>query len=91
MSFTTPESVQSGMARRVLEVEGRPPSSLSDFDGEVVFMIDDESHHLIQGAGRVLGDAVRFHEKDRASGKDVRLWGIRQDGEAFFAEQTPNF
>jgi hypothetical protein len=91
MSFTTPESVPSGMARRVLEVEGRPPNSLSDFDGEVAFMIDDESHHLIQGSGRVVGDAVRFHEKDRADGKDIRVWGIRQAGEAFLAEQTPSF
>jgi hypothetical protein len=91
MSFTTPESVPSGTARRVLEVSGRPPSSLADFDGDVGFVIDDESHHLIQGSGRVVGDGVRFHEKDKANGKDIRVWGIRQEGEVFFAEQTPTF
>jgi hypothetical protein len=91
MTFITPESVPSGIARRVLEVSGRPPSSLADFDGDVVFVIDDESRHLIQGSGRVVGDGVRFHEKDRANGKDVRVWGIRQEGEVFFAEQTPSF
>jgi hypothetical protein len=91
MSFTTPESVPSGMAVRVLEVGGRPPSSLDDFDGDVAFVIDDESRHLIQGSGRVVGDGVRFHEKDRANGKDIRVWGIRQEGELFFAEQTPSF
>jgi hypothetical protein len=91
MSFTTPESVPSGMARRVLEVSGRPPGSLADFDGDVAFVIDDESRHLIQGSGRVVGDGVRFHEKDRANGKDVRVWGIRQEGEVFFAEQAPSF
>ena len=91
MSFTTPESVQSGMARRVLEVRGRPPASLADFDGDVAFVIDDESYHLIQGSGRVFGHGVRFHEKDRANGKDIRVWSIRQEGEVFFAEQTPSF
>jgi hypothetical protein len=91
MSFTTPKSVPSGMARRVLEVSGRPPSSLADFDGDLTFMIDDESRHLILGSGRVVGDGVRFHEKDRANGKDIRVWGIRQEGEEFFAEQTPSF
>ena len=79
------------MARRVIEVSGRPPSSLADFDGDVAFVIDDEAHHLIQGSGRIIGDAVRFHEKDRLDGKDTRLWGIRQDGEVFLAEQTPGF
>src|SRR5512141_2691750 len=73
MSFTTPESVPSGMARRVLEVGGRSPRSLTDFDGDVAFVIDDEAHHLSQGSGRVVGDAVRFHEKDRADGKDIRV------------------
>jgi hypothetical protein len=91
VSFTTPESVPAGIARRVLEVQGHPPGSLADFDGEVAFVIDDESRHLIHGSGRVTGDRVRFHEKDRANGKDIRLWGIRQEGEAFFADQTPSF
>jgi hypothetical protein len=91
MSFTTPESVPSGISQRVLEVRGRRPGSLADFVGDVAFVIDDESHHLIQGSGRVVGDGVRFHEKDRANGKDIRVWGIRQEGEVFFAEQTPSF
>jgi hypothetical protein len=34
---------------------------------------------------------VRFHEKDKANGKDIRVWGIRQEGEVFIAEQTPSF
>ena len=91
MSFTTPESVPSGIVRRVLEVGGRRPGSLADFEGDVAFVIDDESRHLIQGSGRIVGDGVRFLEKDRANGKDIRAWGIRQEGEVFFAEQTPSF
>jgi hypothetical protein len=91
MSFTTPESIPSGAARRVLEVQGRYPASLTDFVGDVSFVIDDEVHHRIQGAGRISGDRVRFHEKDVAGGKDIRVWGIRQEGEIFLAEQTPSF
>ena len=91
VSFTTPESVQAGMARRVLEVQGHPPGSLADFDGDVAFVIDDGSRHRIQGSGRVIGDRVRFYEKDRTDGKDIRVWGIRQDAEVFLAEQTPSF
>jgi hypothetical protein len=56
VSFTTPESVPAGMARGALEVQGHPPGSLADFDGDVAFVIDDESRHLIQGSGRVTGD-----------------------------------
>jgi hypothetical protein len=91
MSFTMPESVPAGTARRVLEVNGHPPGSLTDFDGDATFVIDDDSRHLIQGSGRVVGDGVRFHEKDKANDKDIRVWGIRQEGEVFFAEQTPSF
>lgn len=91
MSFTTPESVPAGMVRRVLEVQGHRPGNLADFAGDVAFVIDDESRHEIQGSGRVIGDRVRFHEKDRADGKDIRVWGIRQEAEVFLAEQTPSF
>lgn len=92
MSFTTPASVPAGVSQRVLEVLGRYPESLADFDGDVSFVIDDDAHHLIQGSGRLGGDRVRFHEKDMAvNGKDVRLWDIRQEGEAFLAEQSPAF
>ena len=92
MSFTTPDSVQSGMALRVLEVQGHPPDYLSDFDGDVAFVLDDELRHLIQGSGRITGDVVRFHEKDMtSSGKDIRVWEVRRDGADFLAEQTPSF
>ena len=91
VSFTTPESVPAGMAFRVLEVQGHQPGSLADFEGDIAFVIDDELRHMIQGSGRVTGDSVRFLEKDRANGKDIRVWGIRKEEEAFFAEQTPSF
>ncbi len=93
MSFTTPESVPSGMALRVLEVQGHQPESLADFVGEDVgFVLDDEPHHLIRGSGRITEDVVRFHEKDMANnGKDIRVWQVSSDGSEFVAEQTPTF
>ncbi|MBA2769744.1 MAG: hypothetical protein H0U35_11580 [Sporichthyaceae bacterium] len=91
MTFTTPDSVPAGVALRVLEVQGHPPDHLSDFDGEVAFVLDDELRHLIQGSGRITGDVVRFHEKDVTSGKDIRVWQVRRAGADFLAEQTPSF
>ncbi len=90
MSFTTPASVPSGIPRRVTDVERRPPVALSDFVGDVEFQLEDD--YLVLGTGRLAGDQVRFHEKDvAANGKDVRVWSIRRDNEAFLAEPTPTF
>jgi hypothetical protein len=43
------------------------------------------------GVGGIVGDAVRSMTRTGADGKDIRGWGIRQDGDVFFAEQTPRF
>ena len=92
VSFTTPESVPAGTAQLVFEVQGHIPTGLADFAGDVSFVLEGEEHHLIEGSGRVHGDRVRFHQKDMAAnGKDVRVWGIRQEGNAFLAEPTPSF
>ena len=90
MSFTTPASVPSGIPRRVTEVESRPPSALTDFVGDVGFQLGDG--YLVRGTGRLAGDRVRFHEKDvAANGKDVRVWSIRHEDEAFLAEPAPTY
>jgi hypothetical protein len=91
VSFTTPQSVPGGPAQRVLEVQGRPPASLLDFDGDVSFVVGEEMRYLVQGAGRVTGDEVRFHEKDVHGGKDVRVWQVRQDESHFVAEPVSTF
>ena len=92
MTFATPESVPSGMAVEVVEVQGHPPESLEDFDGESGFVLGDDAHHVIQGIGRITGDHVRFYEKDMANNaKDVRVWEVRREGETFVAEQTATF
>jgi hypothetical protein len=90
VSFTTPASVPSGIPRRVTDVESRSPADLTDFVGDVGFHLEDD--YLVRGTGRLAGDQVRFHEKDvAANGKDVRVWSIRRDNEAFLAEPAPTF
>lgn len=90
MSFTTPSSVPSGMSMPVLEVEGHIPDHLKDFAGDVSFVVDLDPPLLVQGTGRVDGQTVRFHEKDlENSGKDIRVWQVRDEGGGgFVAVQT---
>lgn len=87
MSFGTPQPVPSGTVQRVLQVQGRPPTSLQDFDGDVSFLVGEDLHYLVQGCGRVNGASVRFHEKDVANnGKDIRVWQVRPEAAGFVAE-----
>ena len=72
------------------EVRGRPPRSLAD-SGDMAFVIDDESRHLIQGSGRVVGDGVRFHEKDKANGKDVPRMGHPAGSRGVLGRADPQF
>ena len=92
MSFTTPSAVPSATACRVLQVNGRRPVALTDFEGDVAFVLDLGDGYLVSGAGRAHGDLVRFHEKDvEHNGKDIRVWHVRQDGADFLAEQAATF
>ena len=92
MSFSTPMTVPSGMSVPVLAVEGRIPDRLEDFTGDVSFLVDLDPPHLVQGCGSVRGSSVRFHEKDVGnSGKDIRVWVVRQQGVRFVAEHDAQF
>ncbi len=92
MSFSTPESVPSGIAMPISEVEGRPPASLEDFHGDVSFLLGMEPPHLVEGCGRLDGSVVRFHEKDvQNNGKDIRVWEVRPDGNRFVAQQAAQY
>jgi hypothetical protein len=92
MSFTTPGSVPSGVALPVSEVAGRSPASLEDFHGDVSFWVGLEPPHLVAGCGRLDGSVVRFHEKDvQNSGKDIRVWEVRLDGDRFVAQQASQY
>lgn len=92
MSFTTPHAVPSGAAKPVLEVQGHPPTDLSDFEGDVAFVVGEDLRYLVRGSGRMAGDVVRFHEKDvQNNGKDVRVWQIRKEQAGFVAEHAAVF
>ena len=88
MSFTTPNTVPSGMSVRVLDVDGHQPHQLQDFLREVSFVIDLDPPVLVHGVGRVDGQTVRFHEKDvDHSGKDIRVWEVRAEDDGRFVAQ----
>ena len=92
MSFSTPITVPSGKALPVLAVEGRTPTSLEDFTGEVSFLLDLDPPYLVQGSGTLNDATVRFHEKDVGnSGKDIRVWEVRAQGRHFVAEHAAQF
>ena len=92
MSFTTPGSVPSGIAMPILEVDGRAPAGLEDFQGDVSFLLELEPPHLVEGCGRMDGSVVRFHEKDvQNNGKDIRVWEVRLDGDRFVAQQAAQY
>ena len=92
MSFSTPTTVPSGMSVPVLAVDGRIPDSLSDFTGDVSFLVDLDPPHVVQGCGTQQGSTVRFHEKDIGnSGKDIRVWNVRAQGIRFVAEHAAQF
>ena len=77
MTFSAPESIASGCSYTVTEVSGRPPVELGDFVGDVAFIaVKDAQQCRIEGTGRPAESAVRFHEKDGPSGKDLRVWEI---------------
>lgn len=91
MTYSTPETVVSGVPYRVLEVNppgmpGRgsagPEQELSGgldrFVGPATFVVQGRTgRHTVSGEGTADGHAVRFHEKDvRADGKDVRVWRL---------------
>ena len=93
MTFATPEPVSSGTRYAVTAVGAGRPSSLEDFVGDVDFTIDREpAPYVIQGSGRrISGDQVRFHEKDKEHGKDVRVWHITSRADGFDAEHAAFF
>jgi len=93
MTFATPEPISSGTRYTVTAVGAGRPSSLEDFVGDVEFTIDRESQsYVIHGSGRPMsGDQVRFHEKDKEHGKDVRVWHITPSAGGFDAEHAAFF
>ena len=90
MTFAAPDSTASGRPYAVTDVGGNAPQSLEQFVGECEFGIDrDASASRVKGVGVAGDDVVRFHEKDLDhSGKDVRVWAVRQVGDGQFTAEA---
>ena len=69
----------------VLANDVADPASLGQFLGQTTFTIDkDGAESRIVGEGAARDGGVRFHEKDAAHGKDVRVWQISEDSSGGF-------
>lgn len=89
MTYPTPDLVVSGVPFPVREVGGRAPATLEDFHGEVTFVLEDRTgERTVAGEGHPAGDDVRVHEKAAGTGKDVRVWCVKQTGDSFTAEAS---
>ncbi|MCU1605994.1 MAG: uncharacterized protein JWP46_2459 [Modestobacter sp.] len=71
---------------------GGRPVALEDFLGDTQFTIDlGNDPLLVRGCGSRLEGMVRFHEKDRIGGKDVRVWHVTAREDGFVAEHIAAF
>ncbi len=87
MTFLADEPVGSGQQYPVTDVDGRTPSSLGNFTGDVCLTLIRNGHAVqMLGSGcAVAGDGVRFHQKDPGPDrKDIRVWSISQCGDGSF-------
>ncbi len=94
MTFFASDPVSSGLAYVVVSVGGAEPQQLEQFVGDATFAISRGStESLVAGRGSLVGDGVRFQEKDqRHDGKDVRVWQISSDpGGGFTAATVSTF
>ena len=90
MTFQTPDPLASGKPYPVVDVEGAAPRSLGQFAGETEFGIEHGGAvSWIKGFGTGQRGGIRFHEKDvDHSGKDVRVWVVREDSAGRITAET---
>jgi len=89
MTFAAADPVSSGRPYPVVKVGDRTPTSLADFVGHLAVVIDcGARQQVITGVGDRRGEFVRFHEKDMATEKDVRVWQIGSATQSGFAAQA---
>lgn len=88
--FAAGNPVSSGLSYQMVQVGDRTPTSLADFVGHVAVVIDcGGRQQVLTGVGDSRGEFVRFHQKDAATGKDVRVWRIGSvAGSGFAVEAT---
>ena len=88
MSSDIRQTVISGLPYPVTSVVGAE-LTLDAFLGDTEFTVDLKGHHhLVRGQGSILGEQVRFHEKDHIGGKDVRVWHVRAGADGRFEAEA---
>lgn len=88
MTYEADEPAISGTTYTVIDIDGHPPTSLTDFtyDAALTLLKDGRTRRVV-GSGAPAPDSVRFHQKDSGpDGKDVRVWSITVRGDLFLAE-----
>jgi hypothetical protein len=86
------QPVISGLPYPVTSSAAGGPDALGDFLGDTEFTIDlGGGPLLVRGHGSRLEGMVRFHEKDRIGGKDVRIWHVTLRDDGFVAEHIAAF
>ena len=88
--LSAPQPVASGCVYTVTEVvSGHQPDKLDEFVGETAFAVaGDRQFCYVGGTGVRTGHDVRFHQKDAATGNDIRVWCITAAGAHRFAAHT---
>ena len=88
MSSDIRQTVISGLPYPVTSVVGAE-LTLEAFLGDTEFTVDLKGqHHLVRGNGSLHGDRVRFHEKDRLGGKDVRVGHVSAGADGRFQAEA---
>ena len=89
------QTVVSGVAYAVSEIDGHQPSALEEFVGAHALRLSHGEHQAsVHGLGMRVGpEAVTFSEKDGdVGGKDAREWKITvRGGTEFRAEHQARF
>ncbi len=89
MTFAAADPVPSGRPCPVVQVDDRAPSMLDDFAGRRTVVLDCYGgRQAITGLGAYHGEFIRFHEKDVATDKDVRVWRITPASTSGFAAEA---
>lgn len=88
MTYHADEPAISGTNYTVIDIDGHPPTSLTDFthDATLTLLKNGQTRRVL-GSGAPMPDSIRFHQKDSGpDGKDVRVWSITVRGDLFLAE-----
>ena len=76
----------------VTGVAGHSPEDLDDFVGATTVSVEgDDQEFRVRGAGRRVGAAVQFHDKEPESGDvDPPVWKIIEQGHGHMVAEPPH-